>query len=147
MSDSCFFSMQVDVDDNTVYRDSLDEDDIECDQKISAFKRELEAEYKGTITDFFYGDGLGGVIAKEEDITEGMTFQKLYDDHGQQEDGAFYVKITTKKVSPAKLAIMNQIKELRKKVDVLMIQISTLETKLRSTGGKGGKTRKRRKMI
>jgi len=139
--------MQVDVDGNTVYRDALDEDDIECDQKISAFKRELEAEYKGTITDFFYGDGLGGVIAKEEDITEGMTFQKLYDDHGQQEDGAFYVKITTKKVSPAKLAIMNQIKELRKKVDVLMIQISTLETKLRSTGGKGGKTRKRRKMI
>ena len=142
MSDSCGFSMQLDVDDNTVYRDALV--DIKCDQKISAFKRKLETKYKGTIIDFFYGDGFGDVIAKEEDITEEMTFQTLYDDHGEPDDGTFYVKITKKKLSPAKVAIMKQIKELQKQQDAIYAQIATLERQLNATGGR---TRKHRKMI
>jgi hypothetical protein len=148
MSESCWFSLKVDVDGDTVYRDVLS--GIKCTQKIGPWKRKLAKEYKGTITDFYYGEEYEDALAKEEDIPETMSFQKLYDTHGKRDEAAFFVEITKKSINPANLDTMKKIKELEKQRDAISDQIWALQREMKAkeeeTKKKGKKTRKQRRV-
>jgi hypothetical protein len=142
--------MSVEVDGDEVYRDALF--DVKCKQKIGVFKKKLASEYKGTVVEFIYANGdVSDVLAK--DIPDEMTLQQLYDAHGKQEMGTFYVEIVSKKaMKHVNLEIMKKIKELEKQRSALYAQASkltmeimTLEEQMKAEGAakKGnGKTRK-----
>ena len=153
MAETCGFSMSLDVDGDTVYRDALF--DVKCKQKIGMFKKKLASEYKGTVVEFIYADGdKESVLAK--DIPDEMTLQQLYDAHGQQEMGTFWVEIVSKKaVKHVNLDIMKKIKALEKEQKALYVrawaisgEIHALEEQMKAEGaakGKKGKTRKNRR--
>ena len=147
----CGFSLSVDVDGDSVYRDALF--DVKCEQKIGMFKKKLASDYRGTIVEFIYADGdEESVLAKY--IPDEMTLQALYDEHGKKEMGTFYVEIVSKKaVKHVNLDIMKKIKELKKeqsalyeKVWAISAEITALEEQMKAEGAaKGKKGRKTRK--
>jgi hypothetical protein len=116
--------MSVEVDGDNVYRDALF--DVNCKQKIGAFKKKLGTNYKGTVVDFIYADGDKEVVLAK-DIDDDMTLQKLYDAHGKKDEGTFYVEIVSKKaMKHVNLEIMKKIKALEKKRSDLWNQTSEI---------------------
>lgn len=146
---SCEFSMSLEKNGDTVYQDALF--DLNCDQTIGAFYRDLESKYHGTIIDFYYGGYADEVFAKKEDMDMNMTLRDLFVAHGQKEEGAFYVKISTKydKETGKRLAELNkQWSELQKQSNAILQQIRAIEegaAKPKTRKVLGGSRRKSRK--
>ena len=146
---SCEFSMSLKKNGDTVYEDALF--NLNCDQTIGAFYRGLESKYHGTIIDFYYGGYADEVFAKEVDMDMNMTLLDLFVAHGQKEEGAFYVKISTKydKETGKRLAELNkQWSELQKQSNAILQQIRAIEegaAKPKTRRVLGGSRRKSRK--
>lgn len=150
MAESCGFSMLLEKDGDEEYRDALFDKGL-CEKTIGDFIKGLETDFNGTVVDFVYAgyDKDDDLIAKQQDMDMNMTLQQLYDKHGQQEEGTFFVQVVSKKrgVSAAEAKVnAKRIAELEKKLKELWDQISPLSEELNKLKGRsGGARRKSRK--